>query len=76
MQGLKITFGWLLGVASVWLILNGLLIVVRTMGVVQGSQFSVQITLTNVVASIGVWMGLFALWMMIPAHAMTDDGDQ
>ena len=73
MEGLKITLGWLLGLSSLWLILDGLLIVVQTMGRVQGSEFSVLITMTNVVASIAVWMGLFALWMIIPTGASKND---
>lgn len=73
MKGLRITLGWLLGLASLFLILNGLLIVARTMGVVQGSEFSVLITMVNITASIAVWMGLFALWSIIPVGELKGD---
>ena len=56
MKGLKTTIGTLLGVASAWLILSGLLIVIQTMGRVSGSEFGMLITLGSVVSSIALWI--------------------
>ena len=73
MKGLKTTIGTLLGIASGWLILSGLLIVIQTMGRVSGSEFGMLITLASVVSSIALWIGLFGLWVMIPSSAGSDD---
>ena len=73
MKGLKTTIGTLLGIASTWLILNGLLIVVQTMGRVSGSEFGMLITLASVVSSIALWIGLFGLWVMIPSSTASDE---
>ena len=74
MKGLKITIGTLLGITSAWLILNGLLIVVQTMGRVSGSEFGMLITIASVISSIALWMGLFGLWVMIPSGPESDEG--
>lgn len=74
MQGLKTTIGTLLGITSAWLILNGLLIVVQTMGRVSGSEFGMLITLASLVSSIAIWIGLFGFWIMIPASTGSDEG--
>lgn len=74
MKGLKTTIGTLLGIASAWLILSGLLIVVQTMGRVTGSEFGMLITLASVVSSIALWIGLFGLWVMIPTSTGSDEG--
>lgn len=67
MRGLKLTIGTLLGIASVWLVLNGASIVMQTMGRVSGSEFAMLITLANLAANIVLWLGLFGLWFLIPA---------
>ena len=75
MNALKTTIGSLLGIASAWLILNGLMIVIQTMGRVSGSEFGMLITLASVVSSIALWIGLFGLWVMIPSSTGSDEGE-
>lgn len=74
MKGLKTTIGTLLGITSAWLIVNGLLIVVQTMGRVSGTEFGMLITLASLVSSIAIWIGLFGFWIMIPASTEPDQG--
>ena len=76
MVGLRIALGWLLGITSIWLILNGALVVVRTFGRVQGTEFSMLITLVNIVAGMTVWLGFFALWRMIPNANSRPEADE
>lgn len=73
MKALKITVGTLLGFASAWLILNGLLIVIRTMGPVSGSEFAMLITLASIVSSIALWLGFLGLWLLIPSSAALEE---
>jgi len=72
-EGLRIALGVLLGLVSLWLIFNGAMIVFQTMGTVRGSEFSILITMTNIIASMAVWMGIFALWKIIPVERTTGD---
>ncbi len=74
MRGLKLTIGTFLGIASVWLVLNGASIVMQTLGRVSGSEFGMLITLASVVSSIALWIGLFGLWIMIPSSTAPDEG--
>ena len=67
MRGLKLTIGALLGIASVWLVLNGASIVMQTMGRVSGSEFGMLITLASLAANVVLWLGLFGLWFLIPS---------
>jgi hypothetical protein len=80
MRGLKLTIGTLLGIASVWLVLNGASIVVQTMGRVSGSEFGMLITLASLAANIVLWLGLYGLWFLIPsgpgAAEMTTEGNK
>ncbi len=73
MKELKIIIGTLLAIASVWLIFNGLMIVVQTMGRVSSSEFAMLITLASVMSSIALWLGLFGLWALIPARTGADE---
>ncbi len=73
MKELKFAVGILLSAASVWLALNGLVIVFQTMGSVSGSEFGMLITLANVVSCIALWLGLFGLWTIIPSSQPTND---
>lgn len=66
MDKLRILVGGLLGVASVWLVLNGLAVALGTMGRVSGSEFGMLITIANLISSIAVWLGLFGIWRVIP----------
>lgn len=67
MRGLKLTLGTLLGIASAWLILNGLSVIPQTMGRVSGSEFGMLITLANLAGNIVLWLGLFGSWFLIPS---------
>lgn len=76
MKGLKSALGWMLGISSIWLIINGLFLIVRTFGRVQGTEFSVLITLVNIAAGTTVWLGFFALWRMIPDSVSQPESDE
>ena len=67
MNGLKLTLGTLLGITSVWMIINGLSIAVQTMGRVSGSEFGMLITLCNLTANIILWLRLYGLWSLTPS---------
>ncbi len=61
------TLGVLLGIASAWLVLNGVSVIVQTMGRVTSSEFGMLITLANLAGNIILWLGLFGLWSLIPS---------
>ena len=67
MKALKLTLGILLGIASAWIVLNGVAITLQTMGRVSGSEFGMLITLANLIASISLWLGLFGFWIITPS---------
>ena len=66
MKAIKLTLAVLLGIASAWIVLNGVAITLQTMGRVSGSEFGMLITLANLIASISLWLGLFGLWVITP----------
>ena len=68
MKGMKLTLGVLLGIASAWLVLNGVSITLQTMGRVTGSEFGMLITVANLSANIVLWLGVFGLWSLIPSQ--------
>lgn len=72
MQALRTTLGVLLSIVGAWLILNGVFVVIGTLGAVSGSEFGMLITLTNVVSSLAVWVGLFGLWTIIPEKTLPE----
>jgi len=80
MNGLKQFLGTLLGIASAWMIINGVSIAVQTMGRVTGSEFGMLITLSNLAANIILWLGLYGLWSLIPSavpeETTLDDGTE
>ena len=66
MKVMKLTLAVLLGIASAWIVLNGVAITLQTMGRVSGSEFGMLITLANLIASISLWLGLFGFWVITP----------
>ena len=81
MKAMKLTLAVFLGLASAWIVLNGVSITLQTMGRVSGSEFGMLITLTNLIASIALWLGLFGLWAIIPSRSdgnptPTEDGEK
>ena len=68
MKGMKLTLCVLLGIASAWLVLNGVSITLQTMGRVTGSEFGMLITVANLSANIVLWLGVFGLWSLIPSR--------
>jgi len=66
MQNLKTALGWALGLLSVYMVFNGLIIFDNTTGHVQGSEFGMLITLVNQVALIMIWLALYALRSILP----------
>jgi len=67
MKAMKLTLAVLLGIASAWIVLNGVSITLQTMGRVSGSEFGILITLANLTASISLWLGLFGFWVITPS---------
>lgn len=55
---------FLLALLSINLIWQGANEVTATMGLVQGSEFGMLITLANQLGGVRVWLGTFALWLL------------
>ena len=72
MKGMKTTLGVLLGMVSAWLVLNGISVILQTMGRVTGSEFGMLITLTNLAGNIIIWLGLFGIWSLIPSTTIDE----
>ena len=72
MKGMKTTLGVLLGIASAWLVLNGVSVILQTMGRVTGSEFGMLITLANLAGNIILWLGLFGLWSLVPSTTIDE----
>ena len=72
MKGMKTTLGVLLGIASAWLVLNGVSVILQTMGRVTGSEFGMLITLANLTGNVILWLGLFGLWLLIPSTTIDE----
>jgi hypothetical protein len=66
MKGLKTTIAILLGLMGCWLVVNGITIILQTMGPIFGTEFSMLITITNVLSGVAAWLGLYGLWQLIP----------
>ena len=73
MKATKITLGVLLGIASAWIVLNGVSLTLQTMGRVTGSEFGMLITLANLIAGISLWLGLFGFWAITPSGPKASD---
>ena len=73
MKAMKLTLAVLLGIASAWIVLNGVAITLHTMGRVSGSEFGMLITLANLIASISLWLGLFGFWVITPSGSEVSD---
>ena len=72
MKGMKTTLGVLLGIVSAWLVLNGVSVILQTMGRVTGSEFGMLITLANLAGNVILWLGLFGLWSLIPSTTIDE----
>lgn len=66
MKGLKNTIAVFLGIVGVWMAITGMLIALRTMGQVSGTDFSMLITVNHQLGLALVWLGLFGVWAVIP----------
>lgn len=58
---IKNVLAWALGLLSIYMIINGLIVFTNTSGVVQGSEFGMLITLANQMSLVMVWLALFSL---------------
>ena len=72
MKGMKTTLSVFLGIASAWLVLNGVSVILQTMGRVTGSEFGMLITLANLAGNVILWLGLFGLWSLIPSTTIDE----
>lgn len=61
----NITAG-ILGLYSLYLLWKGFLVVTATSGMVQGTEFTMLITLANLFGLFLIWVALFTLWRLIP----------
>lgn len=57
----------ILGLYSLYLLSKGFMVAVATNGVVQGSEFSMLITLANLFGLLLIWIALFTFWRLIPS---------
>lgn len=66
MQEIRKAMGFLLGLIGTWMIINGTMITLQTMGRVTGTEFSMLIAVNNQLGLVLVWLGLFGLWTVMP----------
>ena len=66
MQEIRKAMGFLLGLIGSWMIINGTMIALQTMGRVTGTEFSMLIAVNNQLGLVLVWLGLFGLWSVMP----------
>jgi hypothetical protein len=66
MQEIRKAMGFLLGLIGTWMMINGTMIALQTMGRVTGTEFSMLIAVNNQLGLVLVWLGLFGLWTVMP----------
>jgi hypothetical protein len=66
MQEIRKAMAFLLGLIGTWMMINGTMIAMQTMGRVTGTEFSMLIAVTNQLGLVLVWLGLFGLWTVMP----------
>ena len=66
MQEVRKAMAFLLGLIGTWMIVNGTVITIQTMGRVTGTEFSMLIAVNNQLGLVLVWLGLFGLWAVMP----------
>lgn len=66
MQEIRKAMAFLLGLIGTWMIVNGTMITIQTMGRVTGTEFSMLIAVNNQLGLVLVWLGLFGLWTVMP----------
>lgn len=67
MKNTKPIFGWVLGIWSAYMTINGLMVFYNTSGPVQGSEFGMLITLASQFSQLTIWVALFAFWSLSPS---------
>jgi hypothetical protein len=66
MQEIRKAMAFLLGLIGTWMIVNGTMITIQTMGRVTGTEFSMLIAVNNQLGLALIWLGLFGLWTVMP----------
>ena len=66
MQEIRKAMAILLGLIGAWMMINGTMIALQTMGRVTGTEFSMLIAVNNQLGLVLVWLGLFGLWTVMP----------
>jgi len=66
MQEIRKAIGFLLGLIGTWMMINGTMIALQTMGRVTGTEFSMLIAVNNQLGLVLIWLGLFGLWTVMP----------
>lgn len=66
MQEIRKAMGFLLGLIGTWMMINGTMIALQTMGRVTGTEFSMLIAVNNQLGLVLIWLGLFGLWTVMP----------
>jgi hypothetical protein len=66
MQEVRKAMAFLLGLIGTWMMINGTMIALQTMGRVTGTEFSMLIAVNNQLGLVLVWLGLFGLWTVMP----------
>lgn len=56
----------ILGLYSLYLLSKGFMVAIATSGMVQGGEFIMLITLTNLFGLFLIWVALFTFWRLIP----------
>lgn len=66
MQEIRKAMAFLLGLIGTWMMINGTMIALQTMGRVTGTEFSMLIAVNNQLGLVLVWLGLYGLWTVMP----------
>ena len=66
MQEIRKAMGFLLGLIGTWMMINGTMIALQTMGRVTGTEFSMLIAVNNQLGLVLIWLGIFGLWTVMP----------
>lgn len=58
---------------SAWMLINGFIYYVQSMGVVYGTEFSMLITLVSIAGTFMIWLAIFTLWRTLDDKTTTKE---
>ncbi|GAB0154415.1 hypothetical protein [Marinobacterium sp. BA1] len=66
MHHVKALVGWILVALSAYMVFDGAIVYSQTSEGVRVLEVTLLVTLVNQLASIKMWLGLLAIWMVLP----------